>query len=104
MPWKIDRLKLKLPREHKGTVKYTEEDWKEVRRLYDKGTSLHAIARLTGISRKAIQYFIYPERLVIAKEQYKIRRLDGRYYNKEKHRIAIKNTRKKRTLLKDQLI
>ena len=36
---------------------------------------------------------INPERLARVKQLSVERRKDGRYYNKEKHRLAIKNTR-----------
>jgi hypothetical protein len=51
-------------------------------------------------SRRTIQYILYPERLAVVKAQFKERRKDGRYYNKDKHREAIKNTRHYKQKLK----
>lgn len=105
MKHKKEILNIKLSRELDRRVKYTEEDKNHVKKLHSDGHSQRAIARQTGISRRYISFILYPERLVKVKEQYKQRRLDGRYYIKEKHREAISNLRKyKRQLLKDGII
>lgn len=46
-----------------------------------------------GVGRKLIIFIIDPERYERAKAQYKERRKDGRYYDRETHRKAIKNYR-----------
>jgi hypothetical protein len=90
MPYKINT---RLPRSHDRRVKYTEEQKKEIKAMHKNGVSQRAIARKTGISRRYISFVLFPNRLEKCKEQYKERRLDGRYYDKERHRLAIAETR-----------
>ena len=66
---------------------------------YEQGTSQRAIARATGVSRRMISFIIHPEREAKCKEQFKERRKDGRYYDKENHRKAMKATRNKKALI-----
>lgn len=79
-----------IPKEYKKSAKYNEVDRLHVQKMHKEGISMHEISRTTGMSRRMIQFIIYPERLVIAKEQYKQRRKDGRYYVKDKHTLAIR--------------
>jgi hypothetical protein len=82
-----------LPRELDRRVKITpflREIIKEMRHwheqypfVYRKPISLHKIEKMTGVSRRMIQFILYPERLKKVKEQFKQRRKDGRYYYKE---------------------
>lgn len=89
----------KLPRNKNRTVKYTKADKASVVNLFNDGVSIHKIALYTGISRRYVQFILDPEKLKQAKELYKIRRADGRYYDKDKNREAVKKTRKHRRKL-----
>ena len=81
--------------EYDSRKKITEEMKQEI--LKEEGKlSQRKTARKYGISRRAVTFIWYPERLKRAKELYKIRRLDGRYYNREKHTRAIKKLREKK--------
>lgn len=92
MPYTTD--KMKLPRVFDRRVKLTSADKKMITKLHRQGMSQRKIASRIGISRRMVIFICYPERLARAKKLYRLRRLDGRYYNREKHRIAIRNTRR----------
>lgn len=93
MPYKHEYLKLKLPKSLDRRVKYTEADKQEVRDLFKGGMSQRAINRETGISRRYINFILFPERLKRCNAQFSERRKDGRYYNKEANTKATRNTR-----------
>lgn len=93
MPYKIDTYKVKLPRELDRRIKLQDEQKEEVKEMFKIWVSINNIAQNFEVSRRLIQYIIYPERLEHAKELYAIRRLDGRYYDKDKQRESIKSTR-----------
>lgn len=95
MPHAIERLKIKLPRELNRRIKLTEEDKAGIRGLYAQGVKIRAIARRyeDKCTRRMIQMVLFPERYEEMKRQFRERRKDGRYYDKEKHRMAIKKTR-----------
>jgi len=93
MPYKIDTMHIKLPRQLDRRVKLSEEDKEEIKNLFNSWESIKFIATEYNVSRRTIQFIIYPERLIKCKAQYKERRLDWRYYDKEYHRKAMKHTR-----------
>ncbi len=90
---KID--KLKLGRTYDRRVKLTEADKERMKSLYAGGMGVRAIAREYEhkCSRRMVQFVIFPERLKQVQAQYKERRKDGRYYNKENHTKAIRKVR-----------
>lgn len=92
MPWKSE--KIKLPRELDRRVKITKEDKEKVLKLHRAGWSQRAIAKEIGCSRRAVVFIIYPERKELSRKLYAERRLDGRYYNKEKHVQAVMEHRR----------
>ena len=78
MPYKSE--KMKLPRELDRRVKLTEEQRQQIREEYATGaTSLIALANKYEVSKRTIQFTLYPERYTKAREQFKERRKDGRY-------------------------
>lgn len=102
MPYKhTDKL---IPRELKRTVKISEEDKERVKQMHREGVAIREMARRVDFSRRAIQYILFPERLERAKELYKERRKDGRYYSKEKHKIAMRKHRHYKQSIKDKLV
>ena len=87
-----------LPREFDRRVKLTEDDKVTIRKLYRDGYAIRAIARaLPKISRRMIQFILFPERGKHNSELFKARRKDGRYYNPKKHKLAIKSLRRYKT-------
>lgn len=93
MPYKIDTDHVRLPRHLDRRVKLTTHDIQRIKTLYREGVGVREITRrMQKVSRRMIQFTIWPERLVQAK---KLR--DGsKYYNRKKHTIAMRLTRRYR--------
>jgi orotate phosphoribosyltransferase-like protein len=98
---KIDDLR--VPKGYDKRIKITPEKKEMVFSLREKGISQRAIAEEVGISRRSVIYILYPEKLEHSRKLYKERRKDGRYYNKEKHRIFMKSHRDYKKKLSDEL-
>ena len=96
MPYYFDTHKIKLPKGTDRRVKITPEMKESVFDLYKMGYSQRAIARELKIDRVSVKYLLFPEKLKHAKELYKERRKDGRYYNKEKHTIAVREYKRRK--------
>jgi len=93
MPYKFETDKRKIPREKDNRVKLTEEEREEIKSLYGQ-ISQRKLAKLFGVSRRLVIFIGCPEKLRRAKELYKERRKDGRYYKKERHTKHIKKYRR----------
>lgn len=92
MPYKSE--KIPLPPQYDRRRKLTEDDKFEIVRLRkEHNLSQRTLARMFGVSRRLIIFIIDPEKHERAKAQYKERRQDGRYYDRETHRKTIKNYR-----------
>lgn len=86
--------KIKLGTKFDRRTKLTADDKLEIRKQYLEGNiSQRELARIWGVDRRLIVFAIYPERYEHSKAMAKIRRKDGRYYNKDKHRLAIQKIR-----------
>ena len=86
--------KIPLPPQYDRRRKLTEDDKFEIVRLRkEHNLSQRTLARMFGVSRKLIIFIIDPERYERAKAQYKERRKDGRYYDRETHNEAMRNLR-----------
>lgn len=94
--------KVKLPYGHDSRIKYSVEDKQLVKDLHLSGVSQRAISRETGISRRMISFILFPERLELSRQQFKERRKDGRYYDKERNRLAVAKLRSKKIELVKQ--
>ena len=100
MPCKFETNKIKLPREYDRRCKYSDAQKQEVKDMYKAGMAQRAIARKTGISRRMVSFILFPERLKLCNQQYKERRKDGRYYNKDAWRETMREHRQyKRKIL-----
>lgn len=90
--------KILLPRDLDRRVKLTEADKVTIRKLYREGYSIRALARhMPKISRRMIQFILFPERYKHNAELFKARRKDGRYYDRKKNTQAIKSLRRYKT-------
>lgn len=93
MPRKSEKIKInnkKLDRR----VKLTENDKLCIIEEYKTGLiSMNALARKYNVSSRLIQFTLFPERKERARQLYKERRKDGRYYDKEKHTKAMREHR-----------
>jgi len=98
MPYKNQKLKLKLPREKDARVKLSLEDRAEIKKLY--GTiSQRKLAKMFGVSRSLVRWYGDPDKY---KENLKRREERGGsmiYYDKDKHTKGVKETRRKRQAL-----
>lgn len=102
MPIKSEVYKLLIPKEFDRRIKLTDEDKINIISLHSKGMSQRALARYFNVSRRLISFILFPDRLIINKQQ----RLDSggskQYYNKEKQKIYSQKTRKYRKQLELQ--
>lgn len=86
--------KIPLPPQYDRRRKLTEDDKFEIVRLRkEHNLSQRTLARMFGVSRGLIIFIIDPEKHERAKAQFKERRKDGRYYDRETNTIAVRNTR-----------
>lgn len=94
---------MKIPLEYNANAKLTIEDREEIFKLYKTGKwSQRQLARKYGVSRRLIQFYVDPEKLLRQKELFKERQATGRYYDKDKHRIYMRKHRAyKKSLQKD---
>lgn len=95
MPYKVDTLKIKLWKHLDRRIKLTDQQRDEIRENVE-WLSMTKLGIKYWVTRHTISNVMYPERYEHRKLEYRERRSDGRYYNKDKHRIAIKKTRKYR--------
>lgn len=93
-----------IPKEYKRSAKYNEVDRLHVQKMHREGSSIHLISRTTGISRRMVQFILYPARLELAKKLYKQRRKDGRYYVRAKHTQAMRIHRSYKKLLENEKV
>ena len=102
MPFKSDAIPINNPK-HDKRVKLTDEDKENIRTEYAAGdTSYSKLAAKYGVSKRTIQFVIKPEKLEKAKEQFKERRKDGRYYDREKHNAGVRKHRQYKKELFDK--
>lgn len=86
--------KIPLPPQYDRRRKLTEDDKFEIVRLRkEHNLSQRTLARMFGVSRRLIIFIIDPEKHERAKAQFKERRKDGRYYDREKHTESVRNLR-----------
>lgn len=93
MPYKFEKTPINNPKNDKR-VKLTEEDKKNIVKEYESGSiSINSLAKKYGVSKRLIQFTLFPERKEKAKQLYKERQKDGRYYDKDKHKEYVKKHR-----------
>ena len=93
MPSKTDSVAIDNPSLDRR-VKLTPEDKLEIKKEYEQGLiSINGLARKWNVSKRSIQFILFPERAEHAKKLYSERRKDKRYYDKDKHRESIKKHR-----------
>lgn len=94
MPYKSDKIAINNEKLDKR-VKLSKEQKEEIFNLFQTGNYTQtSLAKMYGVSRRTISFIVNPESLEVARQQYKERRKDGRYYDKEKHKKAISIHRK----------
>lgn len=104
MPRKSDSMPINNPK-HDKRVKLTDADKEQLKNEHGLGASIHSLSRKYSISRRTIQFILYPERLDKAKADFAERQKDGRYYDKDKHKDYVKAHRNhKKELHKNGLL
>ena len=99
--------KLHIPKELDLRIKLSDEDKEEIQYRYLEigGVSQRDLAKEYGVSRRLIQFAIYPEK---QKENYEQRQRRGgskQYYSKERNTDAMRRHRAyKRGLMKKGLL
>lgn len=93
MPYKSEKAGHIPPAKDKR-VKLTDDDRARIKQLHQSGDwSQRALAAEFGVSRRLIQFIVYPEKLEAAKQAYAERRKDGRYYDPDAHTKAMRTHR-----------
>lgn len=105
MPYKSEKVAINNEKLDKR-VKLSAEDKENIVKEYESGLiSINKLAIKYNVSKRLIQFTLFPERREKARELYKERRKDGRYYDKEKHKESVKKHRKyKKELFEKGLI
>ena len=95
MPLLIDALR--VGNEHDGRKKISDEQKADVLRLYNnKRESINQIARTVGISKRSVQFILFPERLAVVKARaIEVKRWEP-YNAKEIHTPAMQKHRAKK--------
>lgn len=94
MPYKFEKVPINNPK-HDKRFKLTDEDRANIREEYATGmTSQRNLAQKYGVSRRLIQFILNPEKQKVAKQQFAARQKEGRYYDKEKHKVYVQKHRK----------
>jgi len=96
-----------IPSIHKKTRKHSEEKYLQVFKLYELGNSIHGISKELGISRRMIQFKLFPERYLKCKQDFAKRQKTGIYrYDTNTQSKLVANTRqyKKELLQSNKLI
>jgi len=105
MPRKSDKIAIDNPTLDKR-VKLLPQDKEIIKQEYETGLySINGLSKKWDVNKRTIQFIVFPERLEKAKQQYKERRKDGRYYDREKHTESVrKHSNYKNELYKQNII
>lgn len=102
MPYKTEKLKLDNYFIDKRTKLLPCQKERVYHMYYHDNYSLNQLAKIFHCSKRLIHFIVKPEKKEKADLQYKERRKDKRYYDKEKHKNAMnKHRKRKHELLKN---
>lgn len=93
MPYKTDKKKLGNPLLDRR-VKLLPEQKEIVKKLHKDGTAIREITRMFKVSRRTIQFILFPERHLKNLADRKKRGGSKQYYNKDYHSRAMKSHRR----------
>lgn len=86
-------------------IRVSEEDIKIMHELRAKGISIHEISRRMGVSKRTVQFRLFPERYQLNQERAKANKAWLRYYDRDKWRETQREHRAyKKSLIKKGLI
>jgi hypothetical protein len=93
MPSPLDKIAINNEKLDKR-YKLTELDKENIVAEYKSGLiSITSLGKKYNVSKRTIQFVLFPERKEKVAEQFKERRKDGRYYDKEKHNNYMRTHR-----------
>lgn len=93
MPFKFDKMSINNP-EHDKRVKLTDLDRENIVKEYESGLiSINGLAKKYGVSKRLIQFTLFPERKEKARQMFLERQKDGRYYDRERHNEQMRKHR-----------
>ena len=93
MPSKLDKIAINNEKLDKR-VKLTVADKEQIVQEYKSGSiSINALARKYKVSKRLIQFTLFPERKELAKQRLAEKQKEGAYYNKDKHKEYMKKHR-----------
>jgi hypothetical protein len=94
-----------IPKQLKKTTHYTDEQRANVKILYEKGNSIRSISREIPMSRRMVQFILFPERALLAKTNFAKRQKDGRYrYTTQTQSQLVQEVRSRKRKMLDNLI
>ena len=104
MPIKLDAMRVGYA--HDGRRKITDEQRQAVRRLYEiEGKSIHSIAHTTGVSKRSVQFILFPERLEVVKARaIEVKRWEAGNKKEVHTPVMQKHRAKKKELLERGLL
>ncbi len=94
-----------IPKQLKKTTKYTDEQRERVKYLYKKGIGIRPIAKMIPMSRRMVQFILFPKRYELAKKNFAIRQKTGIYrYETKVQSKMVKEVRKRKRKMLNRLI
>jgi hypothetical protein len=93
MPYKTEKIAIADPFLNKRT-KLLPCQKERIVDLYNGGSSINGLAKVFKVSKRLIQFTIFPERAELSKMKTSERQKNGRYYNKEKHTKSVRDHRR----------
>ena len=88
-----------VPKNYDRRIKLTPEQRAEI--AADTELSQRALARKYGVSRRLVTFIQHPERYETCKAQFRERRKNGRYYDRQQNTQAVKSNRRYKRALVD---
>ena len=97
--------KIPIGKAHDGRRKISDEQKLQMHKLHNDGLPIREITRIIGCSRRSVQFELFPERLLVVKQQAKAAKRWEPYNTKDIRREVMRKYRaKKRELLKAGLL
>lgn len=94
-----------IPKELKKTTRYNDDQRANVKSLYQEGLSIRSISREIPMSRRMVQFILFPERALLAKHNFAIRQKEGRYrYSTKIQSKLVQQVRSRKRQMLDKLI
>lgn len=104
MSLNIDKIKIG-DRTLKRSCKLSIDNITQIKQLYEDNNSINGISKLFNVSKRLVQFILFPDRHIISLQLRKERGGSKIYYDKDKHTVSNKDYRNyKRKLLKEGII